>query len=200
MLTDAQRTKGRAKNRAMTLLLAKKELGNPGRYILPDGSRVSEPTLLALASTMITPEKTILLNLIERVEEADSADRNLDADIAFAIGAFDHKLKFGFEDCHIERGEQTTPDFVDVHVVNKGRLIYSESYDYYTSSIDSAKKLKPKDGCYHMFAFEKMTTVIVFPDSELDDDLCFRSTCATEALALTAACLRAKLASLGNLP
>lgn len=79
--------------------------------------------------------------LIEKLEKVIGPDRELDACIAFTTGEFDFKLKHGFEDCRIERGARREDDFVEVHVVNKGTLIYGERYPRYTASIDAAVQL-----------------------------------------------------------
>lgn len=79
--------------------------------------------------------------LIEKLEKAEGPDRELDCQIAFATGHFDTKLGYGLEGSWIERGSKRDDEWVDVHVRNKGTLIYSERYPTYTSSIDSAVSL-----------------------------------------------------------
>lgn len=84
---------------------------------------------------------TNLSSLIARLEKAEGPDRELDCQIAFATGHFDTKLRFGLEGSWIERGSKRDDEWVDVHVRNKGTLIYSEHYPAYTSSIDAAVSL-----------------------------------------------------------
>jgi len=76
--------------------------------------------------------------LIDRLSKLDAPDREVDAEIAFATGHFDYKLKYGFENCRIERGQNRTNDWVEVFVKDKGTLIYSEPYPHVTASVDAA--------------------------------------------------------------
>jgi hypothetical protein len=85
--------------------------------------------------------------LQSKLESPGGADRALDADLAFATGHFDYKLRYGFEDCRILRGDDAERDENCVEVIvrgldrDKGGLIYREKYPFYTGSTDEALAL-----------------------------------------------------------
>jgi hypothetical protein len=88
-------------------------------------------------------DKAKLESLLTALRAAPGPSRELDAEIAFAIGYFDNHLKW-FPNCHIERGERLTEDGVEVHVVDKGRCIYFEPLPKFTSSRDAAAAFRER--------------------------------------------------------
>jgi hypothetical protein len=130
------------------------------------------------------------MELAARCEQASGADRDLDAAIAFAAGVYDFKLRHGFDDCRIIRGERRSETSLEVRVVgpNGGTLIYDEPYERYTASLDAAMTLVDENGCSLLgpMMHSRLWQATCGEDGEHQADA------ATPALALTAAALRAR--------
>lgn len=133
--------------------------------------------------------------LIARVESASGPDRELDAEIGRAVGAFD-RLLGGFDDSEIAAVTYVPEyDHASILVRMKGRssggLRYTEKLSRYTASLDAAVSLVPAGWSILMVWNGKrnictvhaqpLGTVQSWPDP---------SEAATPALALVAAALR----------
>lgn len=94
--------------------------------------------------TTPTPDITRLRSLLERCEKASGPDRELDADLAVAMGHFDYRLRYGLEDCRIVRGRIIDANQVEVGVVGKGGLLFIDDLPKFTASLDAAVALIEK--------------------------------------------------------
>lgn len=129
--------------------------------------------------------KDDLASLIDRVEAAEGPDRELDAAIWLLVtpGATRRESRF----MHRASGKEQVID--ETREAN-GRLIVVLAY---TASIDAAMTLVPDLGeidgrRFDLYNFEKHATARVYSDEDTDR----KATAATPALALVAACLRAR--------
>jgi hypothetical protein len=123
-----------------------------------------------------------LLQLAERCEKATGPDNVLEREIAEALGWR-----------HVRNKGPDSEWFPYVWVAPDGECDPDEAYPDYTESLDAAMQLVPEGCSWNLHKHSCWARSCVFVDDGRDAGHC--CDCATPALALVAAALRARAAS-----